>query len=63
MFFANKFGAGFMVQARFGAEILLHSHSMAQNQRIFTAISSFFLTSSISQEIQFKILVKCLLCA
>ena len=42
-FFVNKFNASFMVLTCFGAEILLHCYFMAQNQRIFAAIFSFFL--------------------
>ena len=41
-FFANKYGAGFMLQARFGAEFLLLGYFMARNQRIFAVICSFF---------------------
>ena len=32
LFFANKFGAGSMVQARFGVDIRLYGYFMARNQ-------------------------------
>ena len=43
LFFAKRFGAGFMVQSRFEAEIFLQGYFMERSQRFFNAIfSSFF---------------------